>query len=104
MKGTEVLEKVLKGSLEYAAEHLKVPLLLVPGQERCGAVKTALEGMGSAAKGVPGELIREIEPAVRPVLEQDEEAEDAPHGTVCANFRRTMSGIPRHSLAIAMAL
>jgi carbonic anhydrase len=45
------------GSLEYAVEHLKVPLLLVLGHERCGAVKAALEG---EALGAVGELIKEI--------------------------------------------
>ncbi len=53
------------GSLEYAILHLKVPLLLVLGHEGCGAVKAALEGVGTGAKGALGELIREIEPAVQ---------------------------------------
>ena len=54
------------GSLEYAVEHLKVPLLVVPGHEGRGAVKAALEGIEGGAVGAPNELIREIEAAVRP--------------------------------------
>ena len=53
------------GSLEYAVAHLKVPLILVLGHEGCGAIKAALEGVGTGAKGALGELIREIEPAVQ---------------------------------------
>jgi carbonic anhydrase len=60
------------GNLEYAVEHLKIPLLLVPGHEGCGAVKAALEGIEDGAVGALSELIREIEPAVRPILDQDE--------------------------------
>ena len=36
-------------SLEYAADHLKVPLLVVMGHQRCGAVTAALEA-GEASR------------------------------------------------------
>jgi carbonic anhydrase len=39
------------GSLEYAVEHLHVPLIVVLGHEECGAVKAALDG-----KPLPGQL------------------------------------------------
>ena len=32
------------GSLEYAADHLAVPLIVVLGHERCGAVQAAVTG------------------------------------------------------------
>jgi carbonic anhydrase len=73
------------GSLEYAVVHLKVPLLLVLGHEGCGAIKAALEGAGKEAGGALGELIREIEPAVKPVLQQEEEVEDIMHEAVRAS-------------------
>ena len=41
------------GSAEYAAEHLKVPLVVVVGHENCGAVKARL-----AAEPAPGNLGR----------------------------------------------
>ncbi len=37
-----VLDPVVLGSLEYAVEHLQVPLVLVMGHERCGAILAAL--------------------------------------------------------------
>lgn len=89
------------GSLEYAVGQLKVPLLLVLGHEGCGAVKAALSGGG---EGALGELVREIEPAVRPVLEQDEEVEDVMEEAVKANVWHTMNRLLERSTVIAGAV
>ena len=40
----EVVDDVGLGSIEYAAEHLHVPLILVLGHQRCGAVDAAVSG------------------------------------------------------------
>src|SRR5690242_14499453 len=50
------------GSLEYGAEHLHIPLLVVLGHERCGAVTAAVEG--GAAEGHIAALINLLKPAV----------------------------------------
>jgi carbonic anhydrase len=39
-----VLDDVVVGSVEYAAAHLHVPLVVVLGHERCGAVTAAISG------------------------------------------------------------
>ncbi len=49
-------------SLEYAAEHLGVPLLVVMGHQKCGAVTAALEG--GEAHGHLSTLVEAIRPAV----------------------------------------
>jgi len=49
-------------SLEYAAEHLHCPLLVVMGHQKCGAVSAAVEG-GDAPGHLPT-LIAAIKPAV----------------------------------------
>src|SRR3954452_4045440 len=49
-------------SLEYAAEHLHTPLVVVMGHQRCGAVSAAVEG-GEAPGHLPS-LINAILPAV----------------------------------------
>lgn len=49
-------------SLEYGAEHLHVPLLVVLGHEHCGAVTAAVEG-GNASGHIPA-LIKMLTPAV----------------------------------------
>jgi carbonic anhydrase len=50
------------GSLEYGAEHLHIPLLIVLGHESCGAVTAAVEG-GEAESHISA-LMNLIKPAV----------------------------------------
>jgi carbonic anhydrase len=55
------------GSIEYAVEELKIPLVLVLGHEGCGAVKAAVE---SVRRGVrPANAIGAIVDAIRPAIE-----------------------------------
>lgn len=49
-------------SLEYAAEHVHCPVIVVMGHQKCGAVSAALEG-GNAPGHLPS-LINAIKPAV----------------------------------------
>jgi len=92
------------GSLEYAVEHLKVPLLLVLGHEGCGAVKAALDSSGGRAEGPLAELIREIEPAVRPIQDRAEECEDVMEEAVRATVWHTMEKLLERSSVIAKAV
>ncbi len=41
-------DPVVLGSIEYAAEHLGSPLIMVLGHERCGAVKATVESKGKS--------------------------------------------------------
>ena len=50
------------GSLEYGAEHLHIPLLIVLGHESCGAVTAAVQG--GEAEGHIAALVNLIKPAV----------------------------------------
>jgi carbonic anhydrase len=51
------------GSVEYAAEHLGVPLLMVLGHEKCGAVKATVESQGHG-EGNIGHIVSAIAPAL----------------------------------------
>lgn len=51
-----VIDAIGMGSIEYAVEHLHVPLIVVLGHERCGAVTAALGG-GDA----PGHVLAVVE-------------------------------------------
>jgi len=51
------------GSVEYAAEHLGVPVVVVLGHHSCGAVKATAEAKGPV-EGNIGVLVKEIQPAV----------------------------------------
>jgi carbonic anhydrase len=57
-----VIDPVVLGSIEYAAEHLHVGLILVLGHESCGAVTAALAG-GHFTPGIEA-LVHRIAPAV----------------------------------------
>jgi len=50
------------GSLEYGAEHLHIPLLVVLGHENCGAVTAAVQG--GPPEGHIAALVNLIKPAV----------------------------------------
>ena len=50
------------GSLEYAVEHLGVPLIVVLGHSRCGAVQAAIAGGANA--GNIATLVTAIQPAI----------------------------------------
>ncbi len=61
----EVLDRSILASLEYGAEHLKSPLLVVMGHEFCGAVKAAKERKPGTSMGPNLDfLLKQIQPAV----------------------------------------
>jgi carbonic anhydrase len=62
-----VLDHAVLGSLQYGVAELKIPLLLVLGHEKCGAVKATVEAVEkhSAASGTDIDaLVTAIRPAV----------------------------------------
>ena len=60
-----VPDPIVLGSIEYAAEHLGTPLMMVLGHERCGAVTAAVEA-GDKGTGSPNidAIVKEIKPSV----------------------------------------
>jgi carbonic anhydrase len=59
-----VVDPLVLGSIEYAAEHLHTPLLVLMGHEKCGAVAAAVDAHG-ATEGNIGAILKEILPAVK---------------------------------------
>lgn len=57
-----VVDDAALGSIEYAAEHLHVALLLVLGHQKCGAVAAAVSG--SDVPGHIASIVRLIRPAL----------------------------------------
>ena len=64
------------GSIEYAVEHLKVPLIVVVGHSRCGAVTGALNG------GEYPENLQTIINAISPAIKNSKTLEDAVHANI----------------------
>ena len=59
-----VPDPIILGSIEYAAEHLGSPLVMVLGHKRCGAVTAAVDAKGKP-EGNLGAIIKAIAPAVK---------------------------------------
>lgn len=57
-----IVDDAIVGSIEYAAEELGVPLLVVLGHEKCGAVAATLKG--GKIPGHISTLVKAIKPAV----------------------------------------
>jgi carbonic anhydrase len=57
-------DPVVLGSIEYAAEHLGSPLVMVLGHERCGAVTATVTAKGKL-EGNIGAIIKIIAPAIK---------------------------------------
>lgn len=62
-----VLDDHVIGSMEYAVEHLHVPLIIVVGHEKCGAVTAAVAG-----GEVPGHL-HSVTEDIAPAVEQSKD-------------------------------
>lgn len=66
-----VIDAVTLGSIEYGAEHLGTPLIVVLGHQNCGAVKATVEG-GHTTESIE-EIINHIKPAYESAKEQSED-------------------------------
>lgn len=81
------VDTVALGSIEYAVAVLKVPLVVVMGHERCGAVAAATEVVTDNAT-FPGQIGRMIEPIIPAVLSARNQSGDLLDNSVRANVRR----------------
>jgi carbonic anhydrase len=78
-----VLDDHVIGSMEYAVEHLHVPLIIVVGHEKCGAVTAAVAG-----GEVPGHL-HSVTDDIAPAVEQSKNLPgDKVDNAVRANAQR----------------
>ena len=87
------VDTVALGSIQYGVLVLGVPLIVVLGHERCGAVQAALEVVQADAS-FPGSIGQMIEPIIPAVLRAtragDLKGEDLLDAAVKANVRRTV--------------
>ena len=77
------------GSIEYAVAVLKVPLILVLGHERCGAVEAAVEVVTKNAT-FPGSIGDMVEPIVPAVLSVQGRPGNLLDNAVRANVQRVV--------------
>jgi len=79
-----VLDDIVLGSIEYAALHLRTPLVLVLGHSSCGAIAAARAG-GALEGHLPF-----IAEALRPAIAA---AGEGPHAAEKANARHVAAGL-----------
>jgi carbonic anhydrase len=72
----EVVDKSILATLEYGAEHLHIPLLVVMGHESCGAVSAAAQAKGDATSANMTYLLKAIQNARRQPRHEREEIRD----------------------------
>jgi carbonic anhydrase len=66
----QVISDSVLGSLEYAVSVLHIPLIVVLGHDKCGAVRAAIDSQGTNPPQLPAHIdrvIQKIVPAVRRV-------------------------------------
>jgi carbonic anhydrase len=97
--GGHVVDRAVLGSVGFAVSALNVPLIMVLGHVRCGAVDATVQALRSGTRpdGDVGYLVDEIEPAVRSVgLDDPDVAAKAmrEHVTRTARRMRAVAGVP----------
>jgi carbonic anhydrase len=91
------------GSIEFGLEELNIPLVMVMGHERCGAVQAAVAAMdtGKGSPGYLGDIIAAIMPAVAQVKHQPGDIID---NAVRANVRLVMRKLEAHVPVLAASM
>ena len=97
--GGHVLDRAVSGSVGFAVSKLGVPLIMVLGHVRCGAVEATVEAIQTDQRpgGDVGYLVDEIAPAVRAVgLDDPHVADKAMRAHVSRTVRRMrdVEGVP----------
>jgi len=91
-----VLDDIVEGSIAYAVEHLGVPLVVVLGHTRCGAVTAAIKS--ADAGGKIGAVVRVLQPAV---ISARDVPGDAVLNTAAANVRLNVAHLRGEPAAIS---
>lgn len=93
-----VADPVELGSIEYAVEHLNVPLIIVLGHDSCGAVTAAVKG--GKHEGNIRAIVRKIAPAVRRVKAQGKKSDELLNAAIIENAHMVASSLVRESSVI----
>ncbi|OGG56864.1 MAG: hypothetical protein A3F84_10755 [Candidatus Handelsmanbacteria bacterium RIFCSPLOWO2_12_FULL_64_10] len=94
-----VADSVALGSIEYAAEHLHVPLLFVLGHEKCGAVTAAAQG--GEVPGHIASIVHKIAPAVEKVRASGRAGDALVAAAVDENVSAALADVVRRSAILA---
>lgn len=100
--GGQVLDRAMIGSVEFGISALGIPLVVVLGHERCGAVAATVEALrdGHRQAGALGYLVDEIAPAVE---EAGVDAEDVHALAMRRHVARTVAELAKNDVVAAAA-
>ncbi|NYT03036.1 MAG: carbonic anhydrase [Methanosarcinales archaeon] len=93
----QVMDDATLGSIEYAVEHLHVPLIVVLGHDSCGAVTAAVEG-GEAE----GHLVSIVE-GIAPAVEAAGNESDVLNSAIDANIDMVVENLKSSQPILAQA-
>ncbi len=94
-----VADHAVLASIEYAAEHLRVPLIVVMGHEMCGAVRAAVDTPAGASLGPNLDyLVKAIRPAVGRTAGQP--ADTRLRAAILENVEETINDLMTRSAAL----
>lgn len=87
----QAIDAVSLGSAEFGAAEFELPLVVILGHERCGAVTAAIEALekGTHAEGQIGSIVS----AIRPAYEAAGHGGDVVANTVLANVRLQLTAV-----------
>ena len=94
-----VVDQIALGSIEYGAEHLNAPLLILLGHSKCGAVKATLETKGKA-EGNIGAIVKKIEPAAKAAKKKGGSEEEILEAAIQGNIKNVYKDIMSKSTII----
>ena len=94
-----VVDSIALGSIEYAAEHLHVPLLFVLGHEKCGAVAATVQG--GEVPGNIAAIVSKIAPAVEKAKGSGKTGDALLAAAVDENVNAVLADVVRRSSILA---
>ncbi|MEW6002560.1 MAG: carbonic anhydrase [Nitrospirota bacterium] len=94
-----VVDPIELGSIEYAAEHLNSPLLIILGHSKCGAVKATLETKGEP-EGNIGAIVKKIMPAAEKAKKKGGSEDEVFETAIQENVKNVYSDIMKRSKII----
>lgn len=99
----QVIDAAVLGSLEYAVENLRTPLIMVLGHDSCGAVNAAhgATGSGEMPRGFQQDLVERIMPSV---LEARRQGHEDVNPAVVEHTKQTASRLIEQSGVVADAV
>jgi carbonic anhydrase len=95
-----VVDNGVLGSIEFGAEVLNIPLIIVLGHDGCGAVRATMEAYSSGR--IPSGAVRHVVELVTPsILSSAQSGAPTIDQAVAEHARQTMYQLPERSAAIA---